>query len=104
MRLIFTLFLTLFFSTLYSQKEFSIYFNNVDKIWNTNREINVCQHEEYIIVNKDDIVIEISIIDNKTTIFYEDDFVGQFLTKSFISDNHIVIFFIKSKTYYYIFY
>jgi hypothetical protein len=103
MRIAITIFLTLFVSILYSQNEFSLYFNNIEKIWNINREIKICQQDDYLFIDKGDINIEVSTIGNNTRIFFENELVGDFLTKSFISEEYIVIFFIKSKTYYYIY-
>jgi hypothetical protein len=103
MKILITLLLISLSLTTYSQKEFSLYFNNLDKIWNINREIEICQYNNSLFIDKGDIDIEVSIYENKTTIFFEGELVGNFLTKARIFEDHIVIFFIKSKSYYYIY-
>ena len=93
--------------SVFSQKPYYLYFNyNKNSTFSSNNEL-FNSYQVYFIECDDDLIfvhnhyIEIESYESYCEFYFDNELVGQFLTKRWVNQDHLIIYFIESKTYYY---
>ena len=93
--------------SVFSQKPYYLYFNyNKNSTFSSNNEL-FNSYQVYFIECDDDLIfvhnhyIEIESYESYCEFYFDNELVGQFLTKRWVNQDHLIINLIESKTYYY---
>jgi hypothetical protein len=98
---------TLFCTKVNAQNSYSLYFNKNNTYEFTHNQSLVNSNQVYFIECDDSLVyirnhyIEINSYPDHCLFYFDNEFIGNFNTKRWINNRHMILYFIESKTYYY---
>ena len=108
MKTIFTLLLFLLGNLVYSHDSYSLYLNrnkdskfglNNNKLYKTDQIYKIDCEEDLVLIHNHYIKIE--SYPSYSVFFFDGELVGEFETKRWVNNKHMILFFMESKTYYY---
>ncbi len=91
----------------YSQNSYSLYFNHSKELNFTSNNSLYKSEQLYKVVCENDLIIihnhyiKIDSYPNYCVFYFDDNLVGEFKTKRWINNRHLILYFIESNTYYY---
>jgi len=97
----------LFGLSTYAQNSYSLYFNHNKELSFTSNNSLYKTDQIYKIDCENDLIIihnhyiKIDSYSNYCVFYFDDNLVGEFKTKRWINNKHLILYFIESKTYYY---
>jgi hypothetical protein len=93
--------------SVFSQKPYCLYFN-YNKDFKFTYDNSLYKTDQIYFIECDDSLvyirnhyIEISSYPNHCLFYFDNEFIGNFNTKRWINNGHMILYFIESKTYYY---